>query len=204
MTVKFAHRAKDLPLAFVPVLFGIQQLAEGFVWRSTGDPHQVTSSVWVSIYLFFALVLWPTYMPLATWLLETGKTRRKLILACGFLGFCVSIALAFSMFGHAVSASPQAHRIVYHFSPVSIGVNSSAYIVAACVPCLLSSLRSLNMLGLLALATAFIANEFYTQAFISVWCFLAATLSCAVLAHFVRESRDKMKCQQIGHSESQN
>lgn len=183
-----ATRQREIPLAAIPLLFGIQQLVEGFVWRAleTGD-H--VGGVLVGTYLFFALVLWPTFVPLAAWLVEPDQRRRKGIAAVGAVGLAVSLYLGFTLFSHDVAAHARTHRIVYDLPTFPRGMNAYPYIFATCASCLLSSLRSLNALGVFAMVTASIAASLYSYAFVSVWCFLAALISGVVISHFLWERR---------------
>ncbi|MCX6125604.1 MAG: hypothetical protein NTV34_12795, partial [Proteobacteria bacterium] len=65
-----------LPLATVPFFFGVQQIIEGFVWKGleSGDPQLVTRASLV--FLAFALVFWPFWIPLSAVTIENhGRTR---------------------------------------------------------------------------------------------------------------------------------
>src|SRR5438046_3083211 len=72
-----AHKDRAyLPLAAVPLLFGIQQLCEAGVWLGVGrsDPDQTRRA---SLgFLFFAIAFWPAWVPLAAAAVEPGGPRR--------------------------------------------------------------------------------------------------------------------------------
>jgi hypothetical protein len=82
VTVKKAKKRGELPFAFIPLIFGIQQLTEGIVWISFSIP--LVNLVATYIFLFIANVFWPMYVPISIFLLEKNK-RRKRTLAIFFL-----------------------------------------------------------------------------------------------------------------------
>jgi uncharacterized membrane protein YjjB (DUF3815 family) len=59
-----------------------------------------------------------------------------------------------------------------------------AYLASVSLPLLMSSRRTLVMLGAIVLVGALVAYGFYLEAFQSVWCFFAAAASVVILAHF--------------------
>jgi hypothetical protein len=187
-TVRLAQRPAELPLAAIPLLFGIQQLSEGVVWRSLDRSAGSTSIPAVSVYLAFALVLWPCLIPLAAWLVEPDAARRRVMLGAGVLGVVVSGSLAWLVLRHDVIAVAEARRIVYE-QPDVPDLLVPGYIVAATLPLLVASVRTLNVFGVLAILTAAASYVAYSQAFVSVWCFQAAIMALVVLAHFTRAAR---------------
>jgi hypothetical protein len=57
-------------------------------------------------------------------------------------------------------------------------------VAAISLPLLLSSQRTIKLLGVIVLAGGVAAFAFYYQAFQSVWCYFAAAASLVLLAHF--------------------
>ena len=52
--------------AAMPLVFGLKQISEGFVWYSLQTPgHEQMLAVSSGLFLFAALILWPTYVPLS-------------------------------------------------------------------------------------------------------------------------------------------
>lgn len=188
LTIRSARSSRELPLAGVPLLFGLQQLSEGAIWMSLGDPGSSIQHWSVRLYLLFALMVWPTLIPFATWLIEPDVLRRRAIAGLGMLGFAVSAFLAIAIVGKDVTATAELRRIVYDLPAFPGDFNALPYIAAVCVPLLLSSLRSLNVLGIFAIATSYVAHLLYVEAFLSVWCFMAASISLVLTAHFMRPS----------------
>ena len=60
----------------------------------------------------------------------------------------------------------------------------AVYLAATGLPLLLSSQRTVVVLGAIILAGLIVAYALYWEAFISVWCFFAAIASVAILYHF--------------------
>jgi len=177
---------KEIPLALIPLLFGIQQLIEGFVWLSLGWNNPTLNSVMSHAFFWFSNIWWPLFIPLAVLCIETVLWRRKLISFFEFLGVIVA-GFFFSFFlDSSIVGAVKNHCIVYtyptaHFAPIVI-----LYVIATCGSLLASSKKTINLLGVLVLAFFFIAYAFYTEALVSVWCFFAAILSLVIYVYFDR------------------
>lgn len=61
----------------MPALYGVQQVAEGFVWLGleAGDPARVWAAA--QLYLFFALSFWPFWNAYSAAVGERSPTRRR-------------------------------------------------------------------------------------------------------------------------------
>lgn len=188
-TLRLAPRRRDLPLAAIPLLFGLQQIAEGFVWR--GDVTGVREQVGVAgfVFLFHALVLWPTYAPLAAMCSEPAQARRRWMLPFLFIGIAVSCFLGYGLATHGVWVHADAHRLVYRIAAYPSGKAELGYGLAVIVPWFLSSYLLLRVFGGLVFALGVIAAQIELAAFVSVWCFYAALLSMVLLAHFAHARR---------------
>ena len=81
-TVRRARVRSELPYAWIPVLFGIQQLLEGALWLTFPDRAPLLNTVLTHAYSFFSHVLWPIYVPLAA-LALSGAVARPGLGACG-------------------------------------------------------------------------------------------------------------------------
>ena len=86
---------KQRAFAAIPFIFAIQQLTEGFVWLSL---TQASWAEWTRpssfIFLFFAEVLWPMWVPFAMLLLEKDQRTRRVLRIIFGLGF-IFVLLAF-------------------------------------------------------------------------------------------------------------
>ena len=177
--------ARELPLAATPLVFAVQQAIEGGLWLNlpTAPLGPVAAGLTLA-FLFFALVFWPIYAPLATWWLEPQARRRRLMLVCLAAGAGVAAYLAWRAVGGPREAVIVGACIVYKIPgghPLWVG---AAYMAATTVPLIASSRRVLRALGAIMLVGSVVAYAFYWQAFLSVWCFFAAAGSTVILAHF--------------------
>lgn len=149
------------------------------------------------LYLFFAEAFWPLYVPIAVWLIEPSERRRLLMVVCLGVGAGVGAYLLWGIFRQPHLATILGGHIVYgtgYRQPDSVGV---AYLAATGLPLLLSSQRTVVVLGAIVLAGLVVAYAFYWEAFVSVWCFFAAAASVVILCHFEWLRRSSLP-QQVG------
>lgn len=67
-----------LPLAIIPLFFGIQQFMEGQVWLQLGQQDEARAILYSYGFVFFALFLWPFLFPYASYRIETTSKKKKL------------------------------------------------------------------------------------------------------------------------------
>ena len=178
-----------LPLAAVPVLFGFQQLCEAQVWVGVGRGDAERVRVGSLGFLFFALAVWPVWVPLAVAAAEPRRVRWAVaaLAACG-------VAFAWAYFvpvaesgGRALNPALVGHSIRYDFSGVP-AANAAGwwvwpvlYLVTIAGPFLFSSQPSLRLIGVGVVSLAAVAFVLFELAFASVWCFFAAILSVGLV-----------------------
>ncbi|OHA64223.1 MAG: hypothetical protein A2842_00240 [Candidatus Wildermuthbacteria bacterium RIFCSPHIGHO2_01_FULL_48_25] len=192
VTITRAKTKKELPFALVPILFGIQQLTEGFVWLSFSFQAATLNLVATYIFSLFAFVVWPIYVPFAIGLLETVPWRKKVIYIFQVAGLIVG---AYLLYFHTLSPATSeivSRHVVYNNSHFYQFTVMLLYFGATIAICLFSSKRIINVFGVLAFLFALIAYWFYTSAFVSVWCFFAAILSIIVYWHFRSKSLERI------------
>ena len=83
------------------------------------------------------------------------------------------------------------HHIVYDYNPLIKSLKRlsvAIYMIVTLVPLFLSSLRIVKMLGILLFVSAAISYAFYTEAFVSVWCFFAALISVYLIYAMRRQA----------------
>ena len=187
VTLTQAKNKTEVPLAAIPLLFGIQQAVEGVIWISFDLP--LLNTVMTYAYLMFAYVLWPIFVPIAVVLIETDPIRKNILRALSLGGFVLGTYLLYFIFAdpgkaHILNQSiAYDYRHLYEFLPLSL------YVIVTCGSGLVSSHRIIQAFGFAALATFFVANWFYNITFISIWCFFAAILSVLIFWHlFKRKS----------------
>ena len=188
--VRVEH-AREVPLASIPLLFGVQQLAEGVVWISLESHREVLNTVATYVYSAFSHVVWPVLVPIAVGLLETVPWRRRLLRGAQAIGIAVGIYLLYSMVRYSIASTITGRSIDYVSPNFYIVVVMAAYFAATLGSPLMSSYRSINLFGFLGLIGAVAAYLVRATTFISAWCFFAAVVSVAIYRYFMHSTRDQ-------------
>lgn len=181
VTLREAKDRSHVPLAAMPLLFGLQQLIEGIVWVSEG--HRAVQGAVAFVYVMFSHVLWPFYIPLAVMLIEPAGRRRSILKGFVVFGVSLSLWLAWFIVHGTVTASLGARGIIYYMNVPAIPYGLAAYVFVTCFACFFSSHKFIRLFGISLFGSLAIALFAYEQAFYSVWCFFAAILSGIVYAH---------------------
>jgi len=190
-----AKGRRYLPLAFVPLGLGLQQIAEGFVWRGLQAGDAVQTREASLVFLFFALAFWPFWWPLLAAVLEPRPRMRRLFTAIAIAAIGWFWVLFFPLAAGADSLLTTEivhHSIRYSYPDLAIydvvprPVLRVLYLLCAVVPLALGSNISGRLPGLLVLASAVVAATAFDYAFVSVWCFFAAIISAYLCAMFHR------------------
>ena len=174
----------QLMFAAMPLLFGMQQLCEGFEWLSFNNPgFENFRSPMMYLFLIFAQMLWPSWVPISIWKMEQDIKRKKLLAIVSLFGLLGSGLLAYRLLFFTISSDIQGHHIHYSIdSPTwMIVVSSILYFVSTLVSPFSSSFKYMKLLGAIMLAALIITELFYTHYLISVWCFFASLLSIVIL-----------------------
>ena len=86
VTIKTTRSKKELLFAAFPLVFGVQQIIEGFIWMAVfegGPLHQWLKPL-SALFLFFAYIFWPVFSPLAIYLLEPQKKKQTVSVRLSF------------------------------------------------------------------------------------------------------------------------
>jgi hypothetical protein len=166
-------KKEDKILAAIPLLFGIQQISEGFQWERLN--LGATSPVAGYFFLFFAFIVWPVYVPTFVWLLD--KKRKNLLRWFMFLGIIVAIYFSWLLLTQAIAINKINACISYGFNFPLADPVLLVYLSAIFGSLLISSHRAFRRFGVVAFVLAVISWIFFKLAFTSVWCFFAAIVS---------------------------
>jgi hypothetical protein len=166
-------KKEDKILAAIPLLFGIQQISEGFQWERLNIG--TTSAIAGYFFLFFAFIVWPVYVPTFVWLLD--KKRKKLLRWFMFLGIIVAVYFSWLLLTEAMAISKINACISYGFNLPLAGPVLLAYLLAIFGSLLISSHRTFRWFGVIAFILALVSWIFFKITFTSVWCFFAAIVS---------------------------
>jgi len=180
-------------LSGIPILFAIQQLAEGMLWLSlTRQGWEGWEIVSMYSFLVFAQVIWPVYVPLCMLLFEGDAKRKKLLKMLLLSGLAFSVYAAFALWYYPVSASVAQHHIRYilGYELASKWYYGLLYFIPTILAPLASGSRRLHWLGYLFFGSYLAARLLFHFYVISVWCFFGAVISLLVL-YLVRYGTDK-------------
>lgn len=186
-TIKRVERRTELPLALIPLLFGIQQLVEGVLWLTLSRDAPVLRQTLTYVYSVFSHVWWPIYVPFAVGMLESTPWRKRTLIAFQVAGLVVGLYLLFIIVTQPIVAEIDGGHIVRHIVYVSphfyLAPVMVLYLAATCVSSFISSHPFVRLFGVLALVSFIAAYLFYSRALVSVWCFFAAVLSIVIYVH---------------------
>jgi hypothetical protein len=183
MTVRNNSDPSRRLFASIPLVFGVQQISEGFVWVALqSTDHELLLSISSYIFLVAAVVIWPFMIPLSVLLMEKAKNRKRVLRFFLVVGVLTSLYYALRLIIHDVDPRIVSHHIKYADEfprpwarPVFI-----AYCIATLIPLFISSVRKVWLLGTLVAASCLITGIFYREYLTSVWCFFAALISVII------------------------
>ena len=182
-TLQKETRRAEIPLAMIPLLFGIQQIIEGMLWLSFRFDAGLLKVITTYMFSLFSHVLWPIFVPLSIWLLESVPWRRRVIAGFQLIGLAIGLYLLYFIVKFPVTA--EAYEHIVYVSPHFYRLPAMGfYLAATCLGSLFSSHRIINVFGASALVLFGIAYWFYTAALFSVWCFFSAILSFIIYSYF--------------------
>jgi hypothetical protein len=187
-TLRRVRARRELIVGTLPLLFGLHELTEGFVWLWLRG--QVSSGVGAAAkeaYIVYAHAVLPAIVPLGFTLLEPSRLRSRQMRPLVGLGFLLGAYLLWQVTAYPVGAHPEARCIDYTTHTPNDLLIGTLYVAATCGPALLSSRRYLRWFGLVSLvgviATALVRFDELT----SLWCLYAALVSVLILEHFRRQ-----------------
>jgi hypothetical protein len=176
------RRARDLPLAALPLLLGAHQLVEARVWHTGGGTGPATLA-WAVI----ALPLLAAWVPVVVWCAVPGPARRRLLLPLAS-GAVTAALLTHALATRTVRAEIRGHTVGYVLGLPHPELLVAGYLVATIGAFLLSGDRVLVTLGALVAVGALVCGALWRLEFVSTWCAVAALCSVVVWAWVGRRS----------------
>ncbi len=180
------HRAKkqDRLLAFIPLLFSVQQAIEGLQWLVTKP--SLASTMLGYGFLFFAFLLWPIYVPLTARMLERDDKRQSWLNLFVLAGIFASAFLFLVLILEPLSVMVFKNSIYYDISIPITALVGVIYVVIVAGSLIVCTDRWFKGFGFLLALSAIISWFTVHQTFTSVWCLFAAALSLLVVIYFRR------------------
>jgi hypothetical protein len=168
-------------LCHIPFFFAIQQLAEALVWASF-DYNWAESwrNIFSYIFLFFAYILWPSFIPYCFYQLEKDKKRQKLLKGIFYLGILVSVYLIYQLIIYPLDVKIVCRSIEYYFQSTNNIYLLFVYAFTVMAPFFISTISRAKIVGVALFISWAISCLVYSYAFTSIWCFFAAILSSLV------------------------
>lgn len=182
MTERVGGRPGQRLFATVPLIFALQQFAEGVVWltlKSAG--YTDIQGIATHIFLGIALVVWPALVPVSMLMMEKAKEKRLVLTGLIVIGAAVSLYNAFSLVHYQVTPQIQGFHILYVDNfPTSFAMIPVLYGLATVLPLFISSMQRMWIMGTMILISLAVSIIFFSQFVTSVWCFFAAILSVMI------------------------
>lgn len=188
------EKRSQLMLAGIPLVFAAQQFSEGFVWIGISDPanHQMQEFA-TNLFLVFALVVWPSWVPTSFFLIENDRKRKKILGIISATGFIFSILSTLYLFNYNSSASVTPYHIHYELNVPygSQAIFGIFYLVPTVISHFISSIKKVMLMGCLVVGSYIITRLFFDDEVISVWCFFSAIIS--IIIYLILRDINKIK-----------
>jgi len=201
--VAWSKDTSCLPLALVPVFFGIQQGLEGFVWLGLHGAQPAMVRAGSLGYLFFSHDFWPFWIPVAAYFLERRPNVKNVIGGIALVGLLFSLSLyvpmvvqpdGFEAIINHGSIDYQTHIIYDALWPRDW--SRLVYLTLVVLPMLLADRWGSRLFAGLSALSLVATYGAFNYAFVSVWCFFAAILSFYIVYLMQFKPLDEVSAQQ--------
>ncbi len=197
-SVAVRKRLAYLPLALIPIVFGLQQVAEGFVWVGLARDDTSLVKTAALVFLAVALAFWPFWAPFSALFLERRPGGKWCLGAATLAGLALGCGLYLPMVLHTdewLSVQVIGHSIRYNveglpaFGYLRHEWWDTGYALLTMTPLLIAAPdRRFTVFCVLLAVSAGISLFLFWHAFVSVWCFFAAVLSAQLCYMFSLQS----------------
>ncbi len=161
IAIKEAKFTPKLAFAAIPLLFGVQQFAEGMLWTAMQIPgYEQWRQPATLLFLIIAKAVWPLWVPLSILLLEKKDFNRKILIGLTITGALLSAVELFFVLFLPVTATVDCRHIVYNntapdfISPYLTGF----YLLVGILPPFVSSVKKTNLLGVVIVISLILAE----------------------------------------------
>ena len=201
VSVRSAARTEPRYIAIcaLPLLFGLQQFAEGVVWLAGMEGDMARVSQASLAYMFFSWLAWPVWVPVSAYFLEPDR-RRPWFLVLAVLGGMLGAIQYVPYFLHRewLSTTFLPNAIRYNATElldfvVGRDATYALYLFVVIAPLLLSSNRDARIFGVLVAAVLVVTYLFFAFAYISVFCVGGAVMSLYLVAAILRKRRRRQR-----------
>jgi hypothetical protein len=181
-SIKKTNSPGMLAFASTPLLFSFHQISEGFLWLSLTNPEFVD---WYKptlyFYSFISQPIWPIWVPLTTYLMETDHDRKKILKYFLWLGILTSLYMFYCLLTYDIAAMAENHHIRYIRDFPYLNITRPLNFIAIAVTPFLSTLKYTKLVAAAMFLSLAVTYIFFNAYLISVWCFFAAILSLLII-----------------------
>ena len=185
---------RELIVGALPLLFGLHQIVEGFVWLSLdGHVSRGLGNAAKEAYIVFAHAALPIIVPIGFRLIEPNRRRARWMWPLVGLGLIMGLYLLWQVTFYPVGASEDFHCIDYTTRTPNSALIGLLYVAATCGPALMSSRGYLRWFGVISVIGVIAAAIVRVDELTSLWCVYVALVSVLIFVHFrhqrARETR---------------
>lgn len=195
-TVAVRRRPAYLPLAVAPLVFSLQQFAEGLVWVGLNRDDVALVNGASLLFLAVAMMFWPFWAPFSAHFLEDRRAVKGCLGVAAIVGLAFGGALYLPLALNVddwLKIGVVRHSIRYNlfglpaFVVVSHEWWDMGYGVLVFSPLFIAAPdRRFTAFCVLLAVSAAVSLIVFRHAFVSVWCFFAAILSAQLCYSFSR------------------
>ena len=190
LSIRKVQNKSQLYFASIPYLFALQQFCEGILWLIlTNQISPDFKNFMIYMYLFFAFIIWPIWMPFSLIKLETNNFRKKLLNLTLITGALNSIYGIYYLMLFGATAIAQSCHIIYNVNVQSQLIYTISYLIAVILPFFITSIKYMWIIGIFLIVSLILSYYIYFKFLISVWCFFSAALSIGV--YWIINNRNK-------------
>lgn len=178
--IRKVRKPSNILFASIPLIFGVQQISEGFVWLSLQwQGHEAMLNISSYAFLIAAVVIWPALIPLSVLKMEESEKKKKTLRFIMAAGIMTSLYYASGLLIFNIYPEINSHHIKYanDFPEILRLPVFFIYLIATLAPFFISGIRRMSLLGIIMAVSCLITGIFFREYLTSVWCFFAALIS---------------------------
>lgn len=193
VAVPLTEDRRELPMAALPVLFGVHQALEGFTWLELDGSSEAMLTGWgVHGWVMFAWAALPIYVPWAVWLIEADERRRRWMSFLMAIGGALAVVMAIQAMQPEIGVAVVGEQLDYRLSlPFPSWYLAFPYVLATCLTPALSSHPWIRVFGIGNFVAMCAAALIESRDYSSIWCTFAAFLSLIIVVHYVERWRSR-------------
>ncbi len=193
-----------LPVAMMPIMAGIQQISEGFVWMGMNSGN--SDIVWwgAMVFILFSWLMWPTWIPFSIYFLEPENSKRKkplLLFSLSGLVFGLILYIPHILNSGWINVAINNFSLAYEDTMlldylIPREATYAIYMFLIITPPLISSYFHMKLFGVMLIVIVAIVWVFLTYAYISFFCLLAG-IATVHLMYIILANKCCLKCPKL-------